>query len=174
MSEKRRAADEEIVRAFEKLDDAGATYEGDAETDAAFRTLIHLMPQTPLRHDFSDRVMVAVQRMEPSAPRRRLRARRRSFVAAGAGLAAAGVTGTALWTSGLLQLFVTQVLLDLVRGGLLAIRSSSFIFETVRWIGVTVRALTVIMASTQILSVLAVVAVLSILSLAALTRLVSS
>jgi hypothetical protein len=173
MTEKRRDIDEEIERALQILDGASAN-ESDADVDAAFRTLVQVLPETSPRHDFSNRVMAVLRDVPLPAGRRKLRARNHWPFMGLVGVAAAVAFCAASWATGFTQLFVARTLLAIVQGSVLAIRLGSFMLQTWRWTGPALRALTAIIGSTEMLSVLVVMTLLSALTLAALTRVLSS
>ncbi len=168
-----RDRDEEIERALDILDAAGSEENG-KEIDAAFQTLVRLLPPVSPRHGFSERVVTAVRSAPLPAGRRKLRARSPVGVAVLTGAAVAAAVGGALWAMPFIQLFIAQIFLSFIRGSVLAIRSVSFVPGVWKWMDLTTRALTAIIGSTEMLSVFAAVTLLSLLNLAALARLVSA
>jgi hypothetical protein len=172
MSEKRRDLDEEIEQALQILDSASAS-ESDRDVDDALRTLVRLLPQPAPRHDFPHRVMAAVRREPLPAGRRKPRAGHSKIITGLAWTAAVAGLYAALWAIGF-EVLVARTLLTIVQGSVLAVRLVGFMPQAWRWAGLTLRALTAIIGSTEMLRVFLIMAPLSVLTLAALTRLVSS
>jgi hypothetical protein len=176
MTEKRRGMNEEIEQALQVLDSfsSGENDENDRKVDAAFRTLIEVLPEKLPRGDFSNRVMSALRNSPLPAGRRKLRARRPKAGAGLVGVAAAAGFCVALWTTGFVQPFVARGVLAIVQNIVLATRLVSFMPQTWRWVGLAVRALAAIIGSTEMLSVLVIMTLLSVLTFAALARVVAS
>src|SRR5947209_5993248 len=110
MTEKRRGSNGEIERALQVLDSfsIGENEENDGNVDAAFRTLIELLPEKLPRRDFSNRVMSALRNSPLPAGRRKLRARQPKVSAGLVGVAAAAAFCAALWTMGFVQPLVAR------------------------------------------------------------------
>jgi hypothetical protein len=173
MTEKRGEFDEEIEKALQILDNASIN-ESDREVDGAFRTLVRVLPQAAPRHDFSHRVMAAVRREPLPAGRRNLRAGHSNALTGLVGAAAVAAIFAALWAMGVAQVLVMRALLIIVQGSVFAIRVVGFMPEAWRWLDLTLRALTAIIGSTEMLSVVLIMTLLAVFTLAALTRVVAS
>jgi hypothetical protein len=174
MTDERCGMDEEIERALESLDSHEGNPEPDAKAEAAFRSLIRLLPQARPSHDFSNRVMVAVRNVPLAAGRRKLRSGRQGFIAVLASAAIAAIVCTTLWSTGVAQLVLARAFVEIVQSSLSVAHLIDVIMPASRWMFVAIGTLTEAISSTEMVGTFLIMTLLTVLPLLGLRQLVTS